>query len=156
MSNARQRKVLEAQLTPQQRKAAQLTVNNEWAELLNEDGKKKTAQELADEIGIARSTYFEWKAQEVFGAYVNYLTDLQLSAMRSEVNVQLMKAIRGGANGVPSVKALDLYMRRYGLLTDRTIVEDTRQTVEDRRKSDDEIRAEISELDAMINGSDSA
>ncbi|WP_223068110.1 phBC6A51 family helix-turn-helix protein [Paenibacillus caui] len=151
MSNARQRRVLESQLTPQQRKAAQLIVNNEWAELLNEDGKKKTAQELADEIGIARSTFFEWKSQEVFGAYVNYLTDLQLSAMRSEVNVQLMKAIRGGANGVPSVKALDLYFRRYGLLTDRTVVEDTRETIETRRKSDEEIQAEISELDAMIN-----
>lgn len=153
MSNARQRKVLEAQLTPQQRKAAQLIVTNEWAELLTDDGKKKNAQEMADEIGIARSTYFEWKAQEVFGAYVNYLTDMQLSAMRSEVNTALMKAIRGGANGVPSVKALDLYFRRYGLLTDRTVVEDTRQTVEDRRKSDDEIRADISELDALVNGS---
>jgi hypothetical protein len=107
---------------------------------------------MADEIGIARSTFFEWKAQEVFGAYVNYLTDMQLSAMRSEVNTALMKAIRGGANGVPSVKALDLYFRRYGLLTDRTVVEDTRQTVEDRRKSDEEIRAEISELDALVNG----
>lgn len=150
---SRQRKALEAQLTPQQRKAAQLIVNNEWAELLTEDGKKRTMAELAEEIGIARSTLFEWKAQEVFGAYVNYLTDMQLSAMRSEVNTALMKAIRGGANGIPSVKALDLYFRRYGLLTDRTVVEDTRQTVEERRKSDEEIRADISELDAMINGS---
>lgn len=152
MSNARQRKVLEAQLTPQQQKAAQLIVNNEWAELLTDDGKKKTAQELADEIGIARSTFFEWKAQEMFGAYVNYLTDMQLSAMRSEVNVQLMRAIRGGANGVPSVKALDLYMRRYGLLTDRTIVEDTRTQIEDKRKTDEDIRRDISELDALVNG----
>lgn len=154
MSNARQRKVLEAQLTPQQRKAAQLIVNNEWAELLNEDGKKRTMAELAEEIGIARSTLFEWKAQETFGAYVNYLTDIQLSAMRSEVNIALMKAIRGGANGVPSVKALDLYMRRFALLTDRTVVEDTRQSVEQRRKTDEEVRAEVSALDAMINGND--
>lgn len=153
MSNTRQRKVLEAQLTPQQLRAAHLIVNNEWAELLNEDGKKKTAQELADEIGIARSTFFEWKAQELFGAYVNYLTDIQLSSMRSEVNVQLMRAIRGGPNGVPSVKALDLYMRRYGLLTDRTIVEDTRTHIEDKRKTDDDIRREIGELDALVNGS---
>ncbi len=151
MSNVRQRRVLESQLTPQQRKAAQLIVNNEWAEMLNEDGKKKTMQELADEVGIARSTLFEWKSQEIFGAYVNYLTDVQLSAMRSEVNVQLMKAIRGGANGIPSVKALDLYFRRYGLLTDRTVVEDVRDTVEARRMSDEEIRADIAELDALLS-----
>ncbi|GIP21067.1 phBC6A51 family helix-turn-helix protein [Paenibacillus sp. J22TS3] len=149
---SRQRKVLEAQLAPQQQRAAQLIVNNEWAELLNEDGKKKTAQELADEIGIARSTFFEWKAQEAFAAYVNYLTERQLDAMRSEVYVQLMRAIRGGANGIPSVKALDLYMRRYGLLTDRTVVEDTRNVIEERRKTDDEIRNEIAELDDMLNG----
>lgn len=71
---------------------------------------------------------------------------MQLSAMRSEVNTALMKAIRGGANEVPSVKALDLYFSRYALLTDRTFVEDTRQTVEDRRKSDDEIRADLASL----------
>ena len=150
MSN--QRKILEAQLTPQQQRAAQLIVNNEWAELLNEDGKKKTAQELADELGIARSTLFEWKAKEAFTAYVNYLTERQLDGMRSEVYVQMMRAIRGGSNGIPSVKALDLYMRRYGLLTDRTVVEDTRDTIESKRKTDEEIRKDISELDAMLNG----
>lgn len=149
MSN--QRKTLEAQLTPQQQRAAQLIVNNEWAELLNEDGKKKTAQELSDEIGIARSTLFEWKAKEPFTAYVNYLTERQLDGMRSEVYVQMMRAIRGGANGIPSVKALDLYMRRYGLLTDRTVVEDTRDNIETKRKTDEEIRKDISELDAMLN-----
>lgn len=149
---SRQRKALEAQLTPQQRKAAELLVSNEWGELLGDDGKKKTMQELADEIGIARSTLFEWKSQEGFAAYVNYLAERNLDAMRSEVYVQLMRAIRGGANGIPSVKALDLFMRRYGLLTDRTVVEDMRDTVETRRKTDEEIRAEIEGLDAMING----
>lgn len=149
---SRQRKALEAQLTEQQRRAAQLLVANEWGELLGENGKKKTMQELADEIGIARSTLFEWKSQEHFTAYVNYLAERNLDAMRSEVYVQLMRAIRGGANGIPSVKALDLFMRRYGLLTDRTVVEDMRSEVETRRKTDEEIRAEIDELNAMIDG----
>ncbi|OMD44300.1 phBC6A51 family helix-turn-helix protein [Paenibacillus odorifer] len=153
MSNARQRKVLEAQLTPQQQRAAQLLVINEWGELTEEGGKKRTMTELADELGIARSTLFEWKRNEMFSAYVNYITDMQLSSMRSEVNVALMRSIRGGANGVPSVKALDLFYRRYGLLTDRTIVEDTRTQIEEKRKTDDEIRADISELDALVNGS---
>jgi hypothetical protein len=63
-----------------------------------------------------------------------------------------MRSIRGGANGIPSVKALDLYMRRYGLLSDRTIVEDARSQVEEKRKTDDEIRKDIDELDALVNG----
>ncbi|MEK5420160.1 phBC6A51 family helix-turn-helix protein [Paenibacillus sp. FSL L8-0708] len=152
MSNARKGKVLEAQLTPQQQRAAQLLVINEWGELTEEGGKKRTMQELADELGIARSTLFEWKRNEMFTAYVNHLTERQLDGMRSEVYVALMRSIRGGANGIPSVKALDLYMRRYGLLSDRTIIEDARSQVEEKRKTDDEIRKDISELDALVNG----
>ena len=149
---SRHRRTLEAQLTPQQRKAAQLIVSNDWAEMTREDGRKYTMQELADQIGIARSTLYEWKVLEPFSAYVNYLTDRQLESMRSEVNVAIMKLVRGGTNGVPSVKALDLYMRRHGLLTDRTVVEDNRSTLVSKQKSEAEIREEIAKLDEMING----
>ncbi|MDR9748823.1 phBC6A51 family helix-turn-helix protein [Paenibacillus taichungensis] len=149
---SRQRNVLEAQLTVQQRKAAQLLVANEWGELLSEDGRKKSMQELANEIGIARSTLYEWKAQEHFIDYVNYLTDINLRGMQSEVNVALMKAIRGGNNGLPSVKAIDLYMRRWALLSDRTIVEDRRDEISSNRKTDEEIRKEIEELNELVGG----
>ncbi|MCM3272953.1 phBC6A51 family helix-turn-helix protein [Paenibacillus elgii] len=148
------RRTLEEQLTPQQRRAAQLIVQNDWAELLSEDGRKKTMQEIAEEVGIARSTLYEWKAQEPFIEYVNYLTDKQLESMRSEVNVAIMKAIRGGNNGLPSVKALDLYMRRWGLLTNVEVIDDRRERIESRRKTDEEVRKDIAELDAMINGSE--
>lgn len=147
----KQRRQLEALLTPQQRRAAQLIVDNDWAELTTEDGKKRSMQEIADEVPCARSTLYEWKKEEAFSEYVNYLADLRLSAMRSEVNIAVMKLIRGGANGIPSVKALDLYMRRWGLLTDRTIVEDTRDAAETRVKTDEEIRKELAELDALVN-----
>lgn len=149
---SRQRNVLEAQLTVQQRKAAQLLVSNEWGELLSEDGRKKSMQELAEEIGIARSTLYEWKAQEHFIDYVNFLTDINLRGMQSEVNVALMKAIRGGNNGLPSVKAIDLYMRRWALLSDRTIVEDRRDEIASNRKTDDEIRRDIAELNDLVDG----
>lgn len=151
MSGSKRRRILEAQLTGQQKRAAELLVANEWAEL-TEYGRKKTMQELADEISIARSTLYEWKANESFSDYVNYLTDKQLESMRGEVNVGIMRLIRGGANGIPSVKALDLYLRRFALLTDKTIVEDTRDTVLTRQKTDEEVRKDIAELDAMIYG----
>lgn len=149
---SRRRKVLEAQLKPQQIKAAQMYVDNGWSDVLPEVSGKKTMQELADAIGIARSTLYEWLKAEAFTEYVNYLTDAQLDAMRQEVNVALMKAIRGGNNGIPSVKALDLYYRRHGLLTNVEVIEDRRESIETRRKTDDEVRAEIAELDALING----
>lgn len=147
---SRQRKVLESQLSPQQKKAAQLLVSNEWGTLID-GGKKKTMAELAEELQIARSTLFEWKALEAFAEYVNYLTDQELAGMRTEVYTQLLKAIRGGPNGIPSVKALELYMRRFGMLTDRTVVEDTREAVDNRRKTDDEIRKDIADLDALVS-----
>ncbi len=149
---SRNKRDLESQLTPQQRKAAQLIIENEWGELIREDGRKRTMQELADEIGIARSTLYEWKALEPFIAYLNYLTDKQLEAMRTEANVGLMRLIRGGANGIPSVKALDLYMRRYGLLTDKTVVENVGHDSPYRVKSNDELRDEIAELDRLLGG----
>ncbi|WP_028546246.1 phBC6A51 family helix-turn-helix protein [Paenibacillus taiwanensis] len=152
---SRHRKALEAQLTPQQRRAAQLTVDNEWAELLTEDGKKRPQQDIADDLGIARSTLYEWKAMEAFVDYINYLADKQLESMRSEVNVAIMKSIRGGANGIPSVKALELYMRRWGLLTDRSVVEDKREATESRRKTDEEIRSDIDALNDLVNGAKS-
>lgn len=152
MSVSSRRKVLESQLKPQQRLAAELYVANGWAEVTLELGGKKTMQELADTIGIARSTLYEWFKDESFIAYVNYLTDAQLDSMRQEVNVALMKAIRGGPNGLPSVKALDLYFRRHGLLTNVEVIDDRRDTVEHRRKTDEEVRASIAELDALVNG----
>lgn len=120
---SKRKRQLEAALTPQKQKAAQMIVNNDWAAITHEAGRKKTMQDIADDLGIARSTLYEWKAEEDFVAYVNYLTDVQLSAMRSEVNVAIMRAVRGGNNGQPSIKALELYMKRFALLQNVDIVE---------------------------------
>lgn len=152
MSASRQRKILESQLKPQQIRAAQLYVDNGWADVVPELGEKKTMQELADTVGVARSTLYEWLKDESFREYVNYLTDAQLDGMRQEVNIALMKAIRGGNNGLPSVKALDLFFRRHGLLTNVEVIDDRRDTVEHRRKTDEEVRANIAALDALMNG----
>ncbi|SFS76373.1 phBC6A51 family helix-turn-helix protein [Paenibacillus sp. 453mf] len=149
---SRRRKQLEAQLTPQQVEAAALLVMNTWADLLDDDSiQKRTMQEIADEVGVARSTLFLWKTDESFDAYVSYLADRQLSSYRGEVYKQLVKAIMGGPNGIPSSKAIELYMRRHGLLTDKTEVI-TKTEVAENIKTDEEIASEIAELDRMVNG----
>jgi transcriptional regulator with XRE-family HTH domain len=149
---ANRRKILEAQLKPQQMMAAQKYVENGWAEVIPESGGKKTMQELADDIGIARSTLYEWLKEEAFTEYVNYLSDQQLDAMRTKANVALIKLIDGGNNGLPSVKALDLFYKRHGLLTTVEVIDDRRDHIETRRKTDEEVRKDIAELDAMMNG----
>lgn len=134
-------------LTNQQKKAAELIVANEWGEL-TENGKKKTTEELAKEIGVARSTLFQWRKDLEFIAYLNMISDDQLEGMRAEVNAALMKLIR---TPTPSVKGIELFMKRWALLTDRTILDSTVETAIPR-KSDAEIAADIHKLAEMVNG----
>jgi AcrR family transcriptional regulator len=145
---SRRMKLLEAQLTPQQIKAAELMAENEWAGII-EGIDKKTMEQIAAEVAVSRRTLYVWTSKREFGDYLNELSDAQYSAMRRTANAAVMKLIKA-AN--PSVKALDLYYRRHALLTDRSIVEDAKDEAERKRKTDDEVRQEIADLDALVNG----
>lgn len=147
------RRQLEAQLTPQKIQAAHLLVLNEWADILGDDSiQKRTMQEIADAVGCSRSTLTGWRTEEDFTAYLNYLAERQLDAMRSKMYTQLVRAAMGGSNGIPSVRALDLYFRHYGLLTDRHEVVTNERELAGKRKTDEEIQRELQELDRMVNG----
>lgn len=148
---SKRKRQLESALKPQQQKAAQLYVQNEWNELTGEGEKKLTMTELAAEIGVSRSTLFLWKADEDFNAYVAYLSDVQMSGMHDEFNRSVVKAWRGGPNGIPSVKALELFAKMRGLVKNVEIIEDRRES-KPSYKSEDDLRQDISALDAMING----
>lgn len=137
-------------LTPQQKKVAQYMVDNEFG-LLSEDGKKLTVDEIAEMGGIGRSTAFEWKKMPQFRAYMNEQAEGHLDANRAKVFAAIMKLIDGGANGIPSVKALDLYMRRYGLLSDRHIVE-TADDANKREISEAERQLALDKLDKLLDG----
>ncbi|NMW10772.1 phBC6A51 family helix-turn-helix protein [Bacillus velezensis] len=135
-------KELEAKLTLQQRKAAQVVASNEVAP---EDGNKRSQDELAEEIGVSRMTLYRWRFQNpVFIEYMNLLADDMLSGHRSEVYGQLMKLIKGPQS---SVKAIDLYLRRYSLLTDRQI---TTNEADGGARSNEDIEKEIEELADII------
>ena len=109
---------LESKLSFQQRRAAQLIVENELVRDIT--SKKKTFQDIADEVGVARMSIYRWRTRNsAFIEYMNMLADDILSSHRSEVYAQLLTLIRGTSNGAPSVKAIDLFLRRFGLLTER-------------------------------------
>ncbi len=96
-------KELEAKLSVQQRKAALTLVENE---MMSGKG-KRTQEELAEDIGVDRSTVHRWRTQNaVFIEYMNAVADDMLSSHRSEVYAQLIKSIRGDQ---PSIKAMDLF-----------------------------------------------
>ncbi|MEC1285023.1 phBC6A51 family helix-turn-helix protein [Bacillus paralicheniformis] len=134
-------KELEAKLTLQQRKAALLLVENE---LMAEA--RKTQEELAKDIGADRVTVYRWWTQnKAFIEYMNLLADDMLSGHRSEVYSQLMKLIRSKN---PSVKAIDLFFRRHGLLTDRQVVATEN---EGGTSSNEDIAQEIKDIDELLN-----
>ncbi|GAA4867649.1 hypothetical protein GCM10023310_54250 [Paenibacillus vulneris] len=137
-------------LTVQQKKVAQLLVDNEFG-LLTDGGKKLPIDEVAAMGGVARSTIYEWKKKSEFRAYMTSLAEEEFEAGRAEVYAGIMKLVRGGNNSMPSVRALDLYMRRYGLLTDKHVVE-TAEDVRKRAISEHERALALEKLDRLLDG----
>lgn len=138
---------LGAKLTPQQRNAAIMLVERDLTEQLG--GERKRLEDIATEVGVTRNTLYKWSTQNrAFIDYVNALADDFLDAKRSLVYRQLMKLIVPKGDVAPSVKAIDLFMRRYGLLTDKQVVE-TKETG-GANGSNGDIAKDIDELDALL------
>lgn len=134
-------KQLEAQLSFEKRKAAQACALNE---IMPEGGEKKTQEQLAEELGMSRMGLYRWRTQDsTFIEYMNLIADDMLSSHRSEVYGQLMKLIKGQQ---PSVKAIDLFMKRFGLLTEKQIITDN--TTADESSAD--IKKEAEALDDLL------
>lgn len=145
MSRRQRKKELEAKLTLQQKKAAMLVVERE----MSDTDKRKTFDEIAKEVGISVDGLYKWRKKNPdFIEYVNIIADEFLESERAFVYRQLMKLIGGPQ---PSVKGIDLYFRRHGLLTDRQIVE---QAQPEETKSNEDIKREIAELDNVLSEDD--
>jgi hypothetical protein len=136
-------KMLEAKLTEQQKKAALMLVENDLKS--NKDETKLTYEQIADEIGVTYKTVWSWRTRNRdFIAYKNEISDDFLSDKRSKVYGQLMKLIEGEQ---PSVKAISLYLQRYGLLTQKTQVE----TVDSSNaRTNEDLKQELAELDDLL------
>lgn len=135
-------KSLEAKLDARKRNAAYLLVENE----LRETGERRKQEDIAAEIGVTYKTLWMWKTTDpVFIEYKNALADDFLSEKRAYVYGQLMKLIGGSQ---PSVKALDLYLRRFGLLTEKqvTVNESTNAS-----RSNEDLAKELAELDDLLD-----
>jgi hypothetical protein len=133
------KKQLEAKLSIKQREAALLLVERELGD------ESRTLDEIAKELGMSVRGLYKWRTQNKdFIDYVNLLADEFLESKRAVVYRQMMRLIEGPQ---PSVKALDLYMRRHGLLTDKQVVE-TRDA--SAPQSNDEIAKELEELDELL------
>jgi len=139
-------KELEAKLDARQRKAAFMLVENELAET----DAKLTQEEIAAEVGVDRSTLYLWRTRNRdFIAYKNEIADDFLADKRDRVYAQLLKLINGSQ---PSVKAIDLFMRRFGLLTDKSVVEQAGDGATQR--TDEAIAKQLAKLDDLLKDGD--
>jgi hypothetical protein len=135
-------KALEAKLDARKRKAAYLLVENE----LRETGDKRTQEDIAAEVGVTYKSLWSWRTQDKdFIEYKNAIADDFLSEKRAFVYGQMMKLIGGSQ---PSVKGIDLFLRRFGLLTEKqvTITEDGGSN-----RSNEDIAKELEELDELLD-----
>lgn len=141
---------LKSALSAQQKKAALLINQNELAGHI--DGGKKSYEEIAKEVGIDVKTLFNWRKQDRnFIAYQNAMADITLHSFREEADAMLMKLIRGGNNGLGSIKALHLYYQMTGKLvakSETTIIDGGQRKPS---LTDEEVSEQLVELNKLLN-----
>jgi len=110
---------LKLRLTPAQRRAAKLIVENDFAP----KGERVTLGDIAEELSIDKRTLYNWRQNPDFTRYLAAISDGELAQFRSLVDSQLMKLIKGTSNnGLPAMRALELYYKLEGRLVDRSVV----------------------------------
>lgn len=142
--NEAKRKRLESRLDGRQRLAALACVEREFTP----DAERMTFDEIAalDGVGVSARTLYEWRTQnKAFIDYVNGMADDFLASKRPVVYKRLMQLIDASQ---PSVKAIDLFMKREGLITAQVAVE-TKDGAAGSRETTD-IAAELAELDSIL------
>lgn len=141
MSNPRKKKALEAKLDAAQKKAVYLLVENE----LLPKKEQRTKEEIAQEVGVTYKTIWSWsKRNKDFIEFKNLIADEYLEENRNRVNAQLMKLIDAEQ---PSVKAIDLYYRRFGLLTERKQIEVDNG---EGSRTNEDLARELAEIDELL------
>jgi predicted DNA-binding protein YlxM (UPF0122 family) len=133
---------------PRKIRAAQELVARDYAP----KGERKKLEDIAEEIGVSRQALYEWRTGDIiFVKYMEALSEIRLAQYRSLADAQLINLIRGGNNGLPSSKGLEMFYKLQGRLTERSEVV---QVSEDDRKvqplSSEQIERELAELRAKI------
>lgn len=138
---------LKLRLKPIERKAAQLLVENDFAP----KGERKTLAEIAEEVGINKRTLYNWRQNPDFTRYMAALSDGELATFRSLADSQLIKLIKGTSNnGVPAIRALELFYKLEGRLVERSVVATNEKDVQPKMTRA-EASEELEKLNEYIN-----
>ncbi|MFP7479461.1 phBC6A51 family helix-turn-helix protein [Terribacillus saccharophilus] len=142
----------EKALDPTHAKAARLLVENQFR-LKNE---RQTMDEIASEVGVSRQSIHNWQKNGDFIRYMDALSEQQLAIHKPMVDSQLMKAIRGDAqnNGLPSMKALELFYKLSGRLAERHEMFFSDKPTTRKAFTEEEYEAELEKLAKLAQKKD--
>lgn len=131
---------LRQEITEEQAQAAVKLVENSFA------GKeRKTLEEIAEELGVSRTTLWTWSNDVNFTRYKEAFADQLLRDNIDLANGQLLALIRGDftANKTPSIKALELFYKLSGKLVEK---KEITTNVDKPKVSQSEVEQELAEL----------
>ncbi|MGQ8813080.1 phBC6A51 family helix-turn-helix protein [Bacillus sp. NA_165.1] len=131
---------LRQEITDEQAQAAVKLVENSFA-----GRERKTLEEIAEELGISRTTLWAWSNDVNFTRYKEAFADQLLRDNIDLANGQLLALIRGDftANKTPSIKALELFYKLSGKLVEK---KEITTNVDKPKVSQSEVEQELAEL----------
>ncbi|MGD6964057.1 phBC6A51 family helix-turn-helix protein [Fictibacillus phosphorivorans] len=132
-------KDLEKRLSPLAVQVAYALVENDFTK----HDERKTMQEIADDLGISRTTLYNHKNDGNVIRLMGMLSDKQTDTMRAKVDNALMRLIDDGSGRHASIKAIELFYKLKGLMIDRSIVGESEEDVAPRitqAELDEELR----------------
>lgn len=139
----------ESKLKQGQRRAAILMVEYEFEK---DASKRMTQQEIADEVGVHRSTIHDWNRNDAnFIEFKNYLAATAMNAYLPFVYRKLIDGINNG-----SMKGIELFLKRIGDMDNRTelTINDGNDMSLEERQAElvKRIQGSIVEDDASMDG----
>jgi len=138
-------KELEKRMQAEHVRACYLLVENDF----KPKAEQKTTQEIAEELGVSRTTLYKWRNRDDVIKLQGLLSERQMDTYRSKVDRALLRLIDDGSDRLPSVKAIELYYKLKGLMIDRSVVGSTEEDVSPRI-TQAELDAELEELNKML------
>lgn len=144
MTNRRKsrRDLLAEQLDVRQQRAVYILLDNEM--LSRTDPEYKTQETIAKEVGVDRATLYRWRKQNQ--AFIEFKKEVAKDYLGDAVGVfasQLISSMRGKQ---PSQRALDLYAKMMGFITNDHKVEVSQGSAQ----SDEDLTNELAALDAQL------
>ncbi|MGX9136155.1 phBC6A51 family helix-turn-helix protein [Rummeliibacillus sp. JY-2-4R] len=101
-------------LTPAQLEAAQAVLSNEMT-IKRKGNRRKTYQELADELGISHDTLARWRALPEFQRYTKDSAQAFVNSGLAMAVTRLYELADGSITGSPSIKAIEMILSMGGL-----------------------------------------